>query len=261
MKDELLADSETEEVNTETDGTPQKISYKVKDGDTLSHISQKFNISIEAIAGSSGIRHPDDLRVGQVLQIPSKEGFFYTVQKKERLADIIISYDVEPEKFLNENPFINPDLLEEGDEIFLPDAKPKNLIHAWLIPTPSRFITSGYGWRTYPRRAFHKGIDLKAAFTSIRSAKHGTIKFAGWLGGYGKAVIISHPGGYRTLYAHLSKIYVKAGASVSRGHIIGISGNTGYSFGPHLHFEVTRRGKHINPGDILKGLRGKRRRR
>ncbi|MDH5720866.1 MAG: M23 family metallopeptidase [Spirochaetia bacterium] len=259
LKDELLSDAVENETEPEDDAnSPYKISYTVQEGDTLSHISAKFNVSVEAIAGSSGISHPDDLRLGQALQIPSKEGFFYEVKKGDRLANIIDKYEISPEKFLKTNNIINPDLLEEGDEIFLPDAKPKNLIHAWLVPVTSRYVTSGYGWRKYPRKAFHKGLDFKAAYTSVRSTKAGTVTFSGWLGGYGKAIVIRHPGGYKTLYAHLSKIYVKKGQSVSRGRIIGITGDTGYSFGPHLHFEVSRQGRNINPRMILRGLRGRR---
>ena len=260
LKDELLSEVADAEPITaeEAENSPHKIPYTVLEGDTLSHISAKFNVSVEAIAGSSGIRHPDDLRLGQVLQIPSKEGFFYEVKKGDRLSSIIAKYDITPEKFIKTNSLINPDLLEEGDEIFLPDAKPKNLVHAWLVPVTSRYVTSGYGWRRFPRRAFHKGLDLKAAYTSVRSAKAGKVTFAGWLGGYGKAIVIRHPGGYKTLYAHLSKIYIKKGQTVSRGRIIGITGDTGYSFGPHLHFEVSKYGKNINPRMILRGLRGRR---
>ena len=237
----------------------KKISYKVQPGDTLSHISKKFKISVESIAGSSGIKSPDSILIGQTLKIPSKEGFYYKVKKGDRLSGLLSKYKIKLEKILSENPVINPDLLEEGEEIFLLGAKPKNLLRQWLFPVYSRVMTSGYGWRKWPRQAFHKGIDLKAYYISVKAARSGRVTYAGRLGGYGKVVVIAHAGFYKTLYAHLSRIYVRSGMNVGQGRVIGKSGNTGYSFGPHLHFEVSHRGRNINPRRILKGLRQKRR--
>lgn len=247
---ELLADLE----NTQL----VKRNYQVKSGDTLSAIALRYNVSVESIAGSSGIKILDHLQVGQELSIPSKEGFFYSVQKNDRLALILKKYKVEYDKFLAENHLVTPDLLEVGQEIFLPDAKPDNLVRSWLVPVASRIVTSSYGWRTKPRKAFHKGLDLKAPYVSVRAAKGGRVTYAGWQNGYGNVIIIAHPGGYKTLYGHLSKMYVKSGSYVAQGTVIGKSGNTGYSFGPHLHFEVIYKGKHINPATILVGLKYKR---
>lgn len=232
-----------------------KRSYKVKDGDNLTSISKKFDVSIEAIAGSSGIRMIDSLQVGQTLQIPSQEGFYYSLKKGERLASVITRYNVTTEKFLQANSKITGDLLEAGDEVFLPDAKPDDLIRSWLIPVPSHYITSGYGWRSFPARAFHKGLDFMAHYAQVRAAKGGRVIYAGWLGGYGNAIVIVHQDGYKTLYGHLSRVYVKPGAQVMQGSVIGQSGNTGYSTGAHLHFEITHYGRNINPATVLTGLR------
>ena len=239
----------------------EQVAYKVQAGDTLSEISQKFNVSVESIAGSSGIRSPDAISVGQTLKIPPKNGFYYKVKKNDRLGLILSQYKLELAKILAENRHINPDLLEEGEEIFLLGAKPKNLIYGWLVPVTNRIITSGYGWRSWPRKAFHKGLDLKAYYTNVRAAKSGRVHYAGHLGGYGKVVVLEHSGGYRTLYAHLSRVYVRAGSRVAQGTSIGKSGNTGYSFGPHLHFEVSQSGRNINPQRILRGLKRRGRRR
>ncbi len=238
-----------------------KVAYKVQPGDTLSEISQRFNVSVESIAGSSGIKAPDAISVGQTLKIPPKNGFYYKVKKNDRLGTVLSKYKLDLDKILVENQHINPDLLEAGEEIFLLGAKPSNLIYGWLIPVTSRIITSGYGWRSWPRKAFHKGVDLKAYYTHVRAAKSGRVHFAGRLGGYGKVVVLRHSGGYRTLYAHLSKIYVRSGSRVVQGRTIGKSGNTGYSFGPHLHFEVSQNGRDMNPRKILIGLKKRGRRR
>lgn len=257
LKEQLMSDSESE---VSTDDEPAKnetgkIEYVVKNGDTLSEIASKYNVSVGAVAGTSGIRAIDELKVGQQLYIPTKDGFFYTVKKNDRLANILKKYDVSLDEFLADNHNIDIDIPAKGDEVFLPGAKPKNLIHGWLIPVRTRYVTSNYGWRRWPRKAFHKGLDLKAPYISVKAAKRGRVKYAGWLGGYGKVVIITHANGYKTLYAHLSRIYVRKGMRVGRGRIIGRSGNTGYSFGPHLHFEVSQRGRSLNPRSILKGLR------
>ena len=262
-KNSLLGISNTT-TSAFSDKKPQKtdkLAYKVQPGDTLSGISKKFNISVESIAGSSGISSPDSISVGQTLKIPPKNGFYYKVKKNDRLGVILSKYKLDLDKILAENLHINPDLLESGEEIFLLGAKPKNLIYGWLIPVTSRIITSGYGWRNWPRKAFHKGLDLKAYYTRVRAAKSGKVHYAGRLGGYGKVVVLHHSGGYRTLYAHLSRIYVRSGSRVVQGGAIGKSGNTGYSFGPHLHFEVSKYGNNINPKKILRGLKKRRRRR
>ena len=239
----------------------KKHKYKVQPGDTLSKISQKFNISVESIAGSTNIKTPDTIRVGQTLHIPSKEGFYYTIKKNDRLASIAQKYKISLEVIYKENRHIDLDLIKIEDEVFLLGAKPKNLIRGWLVPVFGRTVTSNYGWRRWPRRAFHKGIDLKAYYSSVRAAKSGRVTYAGWLGGYGKAIVISHANGYKTLYAHLSRIYIKKNANVPQGRVIGKTGNTGYSFGPHLHFEVSHNGRNINPRRFLKGLRMQSRRR
>jgi murein DD-endopeptidase MepM/ murein hydrolase activator NlpD len=255
-KDQLLG---AEDLGNKPDVTENitvsKRIYKVKEGDNLSSISKTFNVSVEAIAGSSKIRMIDRLQIGQTLQIPDKEGFFYSIKKGERLASIISKYNVSYDKFLKENPGLPTDLLEVGDEIFLPEAKPDDIIRSWMIPVASHYITSGYGWRKYPSKAFHKGLDLMARYVPVRAAKNGRVSYSGWLGGYGKVIVVVHEGGYKSLYAHLSELYVRPGSYVMQGTVIGKSGNTGYSFGAHLHFEVTHYGKSINPLNVLTGLR------
>lgn len=115
--------------------------------------------------------------------------------------------------------------------------------------------SSPFGWRIHPilgYRRFHSGIDFAAGYGStIRAADSGTVIFAGWYGGYGNAVIISHGKGITTLYAHSSQLYVSEGQTVQRGQPIAVVGSTGLSTGPHLHFEVRRDGTPIDPGSFL----------
>ena len=112
-------------------------------------------------------------------------------------------------------------------------------------------VTSGFGYRVHPIfhvRKMHTGIDIDADMGDpIRAASAGTVISAGWRGGYGKCVVISHGGGLATLYGHLSTISVSLGDRVKRGEVIGKVGSTGYSTGPHLHFEVRVNGEPVDP--------------
>ena len=116
-------------------------------------------------------------------------------------------------------------------------------------------ITSPFGWRTHPifnSRSFHSGIDIGGPnYGEIRASNSGKVIYSGWYGGYGKVVILEHglvngkP--ITTLYAHMSSILVSNGQRVNKGQVIGKEGTTGYSTGPHCHFEVRVNGQPNNP--------------
>ncbi|WP_242664245.1 M23 family metallopeptidase [Chlorobium sp. N1] len=112
-------------------------------------------------------------------------------------------------------------------------------------------ITSGFGYRKHPiynRRMFHTGIDFSAAEGSpVAATGNGTVAFSGYEKGYGQKVIINHGFGYSTTYAHLSKSLVRQGQKIRRGEVIALSGNTGISTGPHLHYEVHKDGVRVDP--------------
>jgi murein DD-endopeptidase MepM/ murein hydrolase activator NlpD len=116
-------------------------------------------------------------------------------------------------------------------------------------------ITSPFGWRIHPvfgTQKFHTGIDLGADYGDpIKAADSGVVIHADWLGGYGKAVIIDHGNGLQTLYAHNSELVVSNGQTVRKGQLISRAGSTGYSTGPHLHFEVRRNGSPTDPMGYL----------
>ena len=120
-------------------------------------------------------------------------------------------------------------------------------------------ITSPFGWRTHPifkSRSFHSGVDIAGPNGGgIVASNSGKVIYTGWYGGYGKVVIIDHglingkP--TTTLYAHMSAIKVANGQNVSKGQVIGLEGTTGYSTGPHCHFEVRINGKPNNPMNYI----------
>ena len=116
-------------------------------------------------------------------------------------------------------------------------------------------ITSPFGWRTHPifnSKSFHSGVDIGGPnLGAIRASNSGKVIYSGWYGGYGKVVIIEHgivngkP--ITTLYAHMNTIKVSNGQRVSKGDVVGYEGTTGYSTGPHCHFEVRVNGQPNNP--------------
>ncbi|MBR5285054.1 MAG: peptidoglycan DD-metalloendopeptidase family protein [Clostridia bacterium] len=128
----------------------------------------------------------------------------------------------------------------------------------WPLPAANNVVTSKYGMRTHPVTKvykLHTGIDLRASKgTKIYAANAGTVTTAGYNSAYGYYVVISHGGGVATLYAHMSKMAVSKGQKVSQGTIIGYVGSTGYSTGPHLHFEVIKNGDYVNPISMYPGF-------
>jgi len=116
-------------------------------------------------------------------------------------------------------------------------------------------ITSPFGWRVHPiwgTQIFHAGLDIGADYGDpVHAADSGTVVFAGWMGGYGNAVMIDHGGGMVTLYGHNSSITVGEGEQVSKGQTIALAGSTGNSTGPHCHFEVRIHGEVVSPLQYL----------
>lgn len=112
-------------------------------------------------------------------------------------------------------------------------------------------LTSGFGLRHHPlygRQHFHHGVDIAARTGSrVMATGDGIVSFAGYERGYGQKIVISHGYGFTTLYAHLSKALVRQGQRVRRGEVIALSGNTGISTGPHLHYEVHKEGIRTDP--------------
>ncbi len=116
-------------------------------------------------------------------------------------------------------------------------------------------INSGFGYRKDPfnrKNAFHSGIDIDANYgQAVVATADGVVSKASWQNNYGRTVVIKHEDDYETLYGHLSKISVKEGDKVKVGDVIGKAGSTGRSTGVHLHYEVVKDGKRVNPRNFL----------
>jgi len=138
------------------------------------------------------------------------------------------------------------------------DTSVKTASAGFIKPISGR-ITSPFGWRTHPifnSKTFHSGIDIGGPnYGNIMASNAGKVIYSGWYGGYGKVVIIDHGNingnPMTTLYAHMSTIKVKQGDYVQKGQVVGLEGTTGYSTGPHCHFEIRINGKPNNPQNYI----------
>jgi murein DD-endopeptidase MepM/ murein hydrolase activator NlpD len=234
-------------------------SYRVKKGDSVSKIAAAHSIAMDAIIASNGISNARRLREGETLRIPNMDGIPYTVKKGDSLSKISAALGVPLEAILDAND-IQSDTIALGTVLFIPGARMRSedlkmaLGELFIYPIRGR-LTSPFGWRDDPIsgvRRFHAALDLAAPIgVPVKAAMDGRVSAAGINATYGKFIILSHSGGYQTMYAHLNAFSVNQGDYVAQGAKIGEVGNTGYSTGPHLHFAVYKNGKAVNPLDFL----------
>lgn len=263
--DEFLADGTLFEAG-EIPVFAQPVSYEnytVKSGDTISSICLKYGLSnVGTLISVNNIKNVRSLAAGQKLKIPNYDGIVYTVRTGDTLEGLSVRYDVTVETILDVND-LPSDQIMPGNILFVPGGKLDNetlqnaLGNSFISPLSASYrISSYYGTRADPFTGVtssHTGIDLAVAKgTPIRASKGGTVITAGWSNTYGNYVIISHSGGYQTLYAHMTKYTVKKGQVVNQGELIGYVGSTGYSTGPHLHFSVYKNGNLVNPLTVVK---------
>lgn len=130
----------------------------------------------------------------------------------------------------------------------------------WPLDSKFRNVTSKFGYRVHPTTGvykLHTGVDIASSGikgSSIYAAKGGTVMKAGYNRGYGNYVLINHGDGYATLYGHASSLCVSAGQVVEKGTVLGYVGSTGYSTGPHLHFEIIKDGDYVDPISYFTGV-------
>lgn len=235
--------------------------YIVQSGDTISGIAEKFGISINTILWENNLSLSSYINPGDKLNILPVNGISYTIQAGDTLGAIAKKYDTTIEKILAFNNLESAGSIKARQKIIIPGGKlgysapvRTRSIYAstsgapsannFLWPANSKRITQYYSWR-------HLAIDIGAqASTPIYASRAGRVEYAAWSTGYGYNIIVNH-GGVKTLYAHASKLYVKHGDQVEQGEIIGAVGSTGWSTGPHLHFEIIINGSKVNPLSYL----------
>ena len=240
------------------------IAYRVKKGDMIGIIAEDFGVTQDTIISVNNIRQSRLLQIGQYLKIPSMPGILYTVRDDgEQLDAIAKKYEISLDKCAKVNNLALDCSLSAGKTLFLPDAEldwvTRQEINGDLFTRPIRsryYFSSYWGWRSSPfngKRSFHGGIDMAAGTgTNIYAALDGTVVECAYNATYGNYVVIKHHSGYRTLYAHMSKITTKVGRYVYSSTKIGEVGNTGLSTGPHLHFAVYKNGASVNPQNLWK---------
>ncbi len=240
--------------------------HTVVAGDTLYGIAKRYGLSAETIMFANGLeKNPDLLRLGQKLIILPVDGILHTVAQKDTLDKIAKTYKVKPEAIvnysLNHLDAKNPQIAV-GQRVLVPGGKKEipqvATVYRGTAPKGAktgtgRLIWPTAGTLTQAFKPLHRALDLARSIgTPIKAADNGFVVIAGWSNaGYGNYVVIDHGNGLQTLYAHLSRIFVKPGDVVTRGAVIGNMGNTGNSTGPHLHFEVIKKGIKVNPRGYL----------
>lgn len=234
--------------------------YQVQKGDTLWDISRSFNVDIQTLTSINNLNRNSILKIGQTLQIPGSGQRLHVIRPGETMWDIAARYKVSLTSLKAANPSKNPVNLKINDQLIIPSSTYQV---AQVTQQPSRgwtytslfnwplvgTITSGYGWR---QSGYHHGIDIAGEIGDpIKACAAGTVTFAGYKSVYGRTVVIEHPDGKETLYAHVQTIKVSQGESVARGQVIATVGMTGRTTGPHVHLEVRNNGELCNPLNYL----------
>jgi len=218
--------------------------YKVQSGDNLSKVAANFGVSLNTLfwanpeLGKRGI-----LRVGQELVILPVSGVLHEVKEGETLSSIAATYGVSVNKLIKQHQKV-----VAGSTIIIPGAKPQNTSVAYrptsnLPNLRNYFAVPTIGWN-WGRLHQNNAVDIaNACGTAVYAAAEGLVAEVshGWNSGYGNAVVIEHPNGVSTRYAHLREVAVDDGQYVVQGDVVGYMGNTGNTHGPtgcHLHFEV-----------------------
>ena len=197
--------------------------HSLAKGENLYKLSRRYKVPVSALVKANRIDDVSSLQVGEKIWIPRSSS-----ARRDRNSS--------QAKRSATRVAAQGDARRSGDLLF-----------AW--PVNGARVSSNFGRRSGRP---HEGIDLAIGKgTTIRASESGKVVHSGWLGDYGKVVIIKHAGYYRTVYAHASRVYVSQGEFVDRGQKIALVGSTGRSTGPHLHFEIRKGEKPMNPASYL----------
>lgn len=261
--------------------------YEVQSGDTLSGISLKVNIPMEDIVAMNDSLEDINttIRVGQplIITVPEpeisverievnyyeeiyeapviyidKDDWFTTQTREIQTPSAGFRKIVAQENYVNdtltEREILKEEVVQEAVAKVV--ERGTKVPPTYIKPISGGRASSGFGRRKAPTKGastYHKGQDWATAVgTTVVASCGGRVSKAGWGSGYGYVIYIDHEDGRQTRYAHLSKILVKVGDYVKQGQKIALSGNTGITSGPHLHFEILIGGKQVNPLKYLK---------
>lgn len=279
VKDDEITPLETAIDLVTKDKEKNKI-YEVKAGDSLSVIAENYNTTVDnLVAINENIENEDSIiRIGDELTVTVPEPELSVITKEEQMYQE--EYRAETQYIDNDSWYTTEEVVRQeatqGERSVVAVVTSRNgketerqIIHEDIIVksqpaiiergtiTPPTYIkpisggtfTSGFKYRW---GRWHKGVDWACPVgTAVKASSAGTVVSAGWASGYGYCVKINHADGRQTRYAHLSKILVSVGQSVSQGEKIALSGNTGRSTGPHVHFEILIGGTQVNPLEYM----------
>jgi len=236
-------------------------SYALEKGDIIGNIATRTGLNEDTLISVNDIKNTRLMQIGQVIRIPNQDGIYYTVKSGDTLESVAEKYNVTGSGIKTVNELFS-DEISLNSVLFIPGGKldwvNRQEINGDLFIWPySGYITSNYGYRMSPFdntiRQFHSGLDIGAPMGApIKAAMAGRVSQTGYDDSFGNYVVISHHSGYRTLYAHMSEIRVKAGAYVETGQRIGDVGISGVTTGPHVHFTVYKNGVTVNPRSLMK---------
>ncbi len=245
------------------------IAYVVKEGDSLSELSLRFNSTVAIIREKNQLKS-DKIIVGKTILIPKTgtgdgriESVYETIDHKIQAGDALsilakkygssVQAIKEANNLRDNQIYIGqiltvPHLSEGLDQAFVLNN------NSFIWPVRGR-ISSSYGNRTHPitgKKQFHGGIDIAIPTgTQVRAAAAGKVIQSGWVKGFGYTIVIDHGKKVRTLYAHNFRLLVTSGDRVRKGDKIALSGSTGESTGPHLDFRIYTNGETVNPLSYL----------
>ena len=254
------------------------VTHTVEQDETLWTIAAQYDLAPETIAWSNRETIQDApwlIQPGLQLFILPIDGIYHTVREGETPRSIADEYGVEPAALYNEwNALEEGDALQEGQLLVVPGGQGEEVVweppqpepsqprydyqysassgsappaNNWFIlPTGSPLVS---GWYFHdPRNPMHIGLDYKCRLGDpLYAADSGVVTISGWNGGYGILVEMDHGNGFRTRYGHFSQLAVGAGQAVHQGDLLGYCGSTGWSTGPHLHFEIRKNGVPQDP--------------
>ena len=248
--------------------------YTVQNSDTVSSIAHKFGLTVNTMLWANNLTANSLIRPGDTLTILPYSGILYTVKNGDTVSKIAANYGISSDNILSCNNLSAG--LKAGQKIIVPGAKkitevavvPKtttsrtglSLIRDFVQSTPTKSTGSGkMAWPTVGHTITqyfswrHTAVDIaNKQGTPVYAADDGVVIFAGWATGYGNSIVIDHGNGLKTRYGHASKLFVSVGDEVSRGENIMAMGTTGWSTGPHVHFEVMVNGTKVNPLNYIR---------
>ena len=230
----------TAEVSVGSQDRKEAIEYIAEDGDTLSSVAEKFNISTETILWANNLSKASVVKEDQSLVILPVSGVMYMVQKNDTLDDIAKTYKGKTEEIIAFNGLSGEGDIFIGDLLIVPNGKmPVKAVQPALAPlAESYFMNPCEGIITQTLHTFNAVDIANSCGKPIIATAGGVVQRTGLIAIGGNRVTILHPNGVVTYYGHLSSILVQPGQLVSQGEIIGYMGQTGNATGCHLHFEV-----------------------